>query len=176
MFDGWGEKAVGSAAAQNGVDRSKALLAMPKSKAALVDAYIQGVDRELEQRCPPSEIAAMKIRTRIRTLVWTRLEIMGPAREAVRSGLAILAMPQNIPLGARAGWRSADQMWRLAGDTSTDFNHYTKRATLGAVYGSTLLAGSTTIARVGPPRPLSLTAGSTTSFASRSGKATGDGR
>ena len=30
-------------------------------------------------------------------------------------------------------------MWRLAGDTSTDFNHYTKRMTLGAVYGSTLL-------------------------------------
>ncbi len=31
-------------------------------------------------------------------------------------------------------------MWRIAGDTSTDFNHYTKRVTLGAVYGSTLLA------------------------------------
>ncbi len=30
-------------------------------------------------------------------------------------------------------------MWRIAGDTSTDFNHYTKRMTLGAVYGSTLL-------------------------------------
>jgi ubiquinone biosynthesis protein COQ9 len=30
-------------------------------------------------------------------------------------------------------------MWRIAGDTSTDFIHYTKRMTLGAVYGSTLL-------------------------------------
>jgi ubiquinone biosynthesis protein COQ9 len=30
-------------------------------------------------------------------------------------------------------------MWRIAGDTSSDFNHYTKRLTLGAVYGSTLL-------------------------------------
>jgi ubiquinone biosynthesis protein COQ9 len=30
-------------------------------------------------------------------------------------------------------------MWRLAGDTSTDYNHYTKRMTLGAVYSSTLL-------------------------------------
>ena len=49
-------------------------------------------------------------------------------------------MPQNLPLrGPRIGWRSADHMWRLAGDTATDFNHYTKRATLGAVYGSTLL-------------------------------------
>ena len=36
------------------------------------------------------------------------------------------------------GWRSADRMWRLAGDTATDLNHYTKRVTLSAVYGSTL--------------------------------------
>ena len=48
-------------------------------------------------------------------------------------------MPQNLPLAARIGWRTADLMWRIAGDTSTDFNHYTKRLTLGAVYNSTLL-------------------------------------
>ncbi len=64
---------------------------------------------------------------------------MAPAREAVRRALAILAMPQNVPLALRIGWRTADVMWRIAGDTSTDFNHYTKRMTLGAVYGSTLL-------------------------------------
>lgn len=140
VFDGWGAKAVEAAAAKLVIDGKKALLAMPKTRAGLVEAYIQGVDRELERRLPAGELAAMKIRERIRTLVWTRLEIMGPAREAVRSALSILAMPQNLALGARIGWRSADQMWRLAGDTSTDFNHYTKRATLGAVYGSTLLA------------------------------------
>lgn len=140
VFDGWGAKAVESAAAQRNVDPAKALLAMPKTKAGLVELYIQGVDRALEERLPASELAAMKIRQRIRSLVWTRLEIMGPAREAVRSALAILAMPQNLALGARLGWRSADGMWRLAGDTATDFNHYTKRITLSAVYASTLLA------------------------------------
>jgi ubiquinone biosynthesis protein COQ9 len=140
VFDGWTDKAIETAAAQLGIDRAKALLAMPKTRAGLVDVYIQGVDRELERRLPPSELAGMKIRQRIRALVWTRLEIMGAAREAVRSALSILAMPQNLALAARIGWRSADQMWRLAGDTATDFNHYTKRATLSAVYGSTLLA------------------------------------
>jgi ubiquinone biosynthesis protein COQ9 len=65
---------------------------------------------------------------------------MGPAREAIRRALAILAMPQNVPLALRISWRTADGTWRIAGDTSTDFNHYTKRVTLGAVYGSTLLA------------------------------------
>jgi ubiquinone biosynthesis protein COQ9 len=140
VFDGWTAKAVESAAAQLGIDPAQARLAFPKRKPAMIDAYIQGVDREMEKRLPTANLASMKIRDRIRALVWTRLEIMGAAREAIRSALSVLAMPQNVALAARIGWRSADLMWRLAGDTSTDFNHYTKRMTLGAVYGSTLIA------------------------------------
>lgn len=140
VFDGWGQAALDAAADQLGVDRAQARLALPKTQAGLVDVYIQGVDRALEADFPPERIATMKIRERIRELVWRRLEIMGPAREAVRRGLAVLAMPQNVPLALRTSWRTADLMWRIAGDTSTDFNHYTKRLTLGGVYGSTLLA------------------------------------
>ena len=140
VFDGWSRAAVDSAAAQLGIDKAQARLAFPKGQAEMIDVYIQGVDREMERRLPAEKLRGMKIRQKIRTLVWTRLEIMGPAREAMRRALSILAMPQNVPQGLRIGWRSADLMWRLAGDTSTDFNHYTKRMTLGAVYGSTLLA------------------------------------
>ncbi|QIL01509.1 COQ9 family protein [Sphingomonas sinipercae] len=140
VFDGWTRAAVDAAADQLGIDRAQARLAVPKGQAAMVELYIQGVDLALEEQLPPEQLMALKIRERIRTLVWTRLEIMAPAREAVRRGLAILAMPQNLALGARTGWNTADLMWRLAGDTSTDYNHYTKRITLGAVYASTLVA------------------------------------
>ena len=139
VFDGWIAQAVDSAAGQLGIDPVQARLAMPKSQAAMIDVYIQEVDRALEASFTPETLAAMKIREKIRALIWHRLEIMGPAREAVRRALAILAMPQNLPLALRISWRSADLMWRIAGDTSTDFNHYTKRMTLGAVYASTVL-------------------------------------
>jgi ubiquinone biosynthesis protein COQ9 len=139
VFDGWTRQAVDSAAQQLGIDPVQARLAMPKTQAGLIDVYIQEVDRGLEAWFTPERLAKLKIREKIRALVWRRLEIMDPAREAVRRALAILAMPQNVPLALRIGWRTADAMWRIAGDTSTDFNHYTKRMTLGAVYGSTLL-------------------------------------
>jgi ubiquinone biosynthesis protein COQ9 len=139
VFDGWTRQAVDSAAGQLGIDPVQARLAMPKTQAGMIDVYIQEVDRALEAWFTPERLKLMKIREKIRALVWHRLEVMGPAREAVRRALAILAMPQNLPLALRIGWRSADLMWRIAGDTSTDFNHYTKRMTLGAVYGSTLL-------------------------------------
>ena len=139
VFDGWTRQAVDSAARQLGIDPVQARLAAPKSQAALIDLYIQEVDRGLEAYFTPKRLSKLKIREKIRALVWTRLETMAPAREAVRRALAILALPQNIPLALRISWRTTDLMWRIAGDTSTDFNHYTKRMTLGAVYASTLL-------------------------------------
>ena len=139
VFDGWTRAAVDTSAQQLGIDSVQARLAMPKTPAAMIDVYIQEVDRALAAYFTSDRIQDMKIREKIRTLIWRRLEIMGPAREAIRRALAILAMPQNVPLALRLGWRTSDVMWRLAGDSSTDFNHYTKRVTLGAVYGSTLL-------------------------------------
>ncbi len=139
VFDGWTRQAVDSAAQQLGIDPVQARLAMPKTQAGMIDLYIQEVDRGLQAYFTPERLSKFKIREKIRELIWRRLKIMGAAREAVRRGLAILAMPQNIPLALRISWRTADVMWRVAGDTSTDFNHYTKRMTLGAVYGLTLL-------------------------------------
>jgi ubiquinone biosynthesis protein COQ9 len=140
VFDGWTRAAVDSAAARLGIDPVQARLAMPKGQAVFIDCYLSEVDRALEAWFTPERLAGLKIREKIRALIWRRLEIMGSAREAVRRSLAILAMPQNLARAVRNSWRSADLMWRIAGDTSTDFNHYTKRMTLGAVYASTLLA------------------------------------
>lgn len=139
VFDGWSVKAVETAAAQSGIDPAKAKLAFGKDPAALVEAYIGAIDAAMAEAFPPERIATMKIRDRITELLWFRFTAMLPAREALRSAISILAMPQNALRGAKLGWRSADRMWRLAGDTATDFNHYTKRITLGGVYASTLL-------------------------------------
>ena len=140
VFDGWTQAAVDSAAAELAIDRDQARLAMPKDSPGMIDCYIEAIDSAMAAAFPPERMAKMKIREKIRALVWFRIETMTDAREAVRRALAILAMPQNAVHTARIGWRSADAMWRLAGDTATDFNHYTKRITLGALYASTLLA------------------------------------
>jgi ubiquinone biosynthesis protein COQ9 len=137
-FDGWNDSAIASAAQEKGVDADIAKLAFKGGAMALIEAWIGAVDAEMARRLPPDELNAMKIRQRITALVAKRLEIAAPDKEGQRRALAIMAMPQNIPAATRIGWRSADRMWRLAGDTATDFNHYTKRMTLSAVYASTL--------------------------------------
>jgi ubiquinone biosynthesis protein COQ9 len=139
-FDGWGDAAVKAAAEEIGVDADVAALAVKGNAMTLIDAWIDSIDLELALRLPPENLNAMKIRQRITALLATRMEIMAPDRESLRRAMAIMAMPQNLPQAAKIGWRSADRMWRLAGDTASDFNHYTKRMTLSAVYGSLLTA------------------------------------
>ena len=137
-FDGWNNAALDAAADSLGVDHDVARLAFLDGAVAMIDAWFASVDRAMAARFTPEALAAMKIRARITALVEMRLEILAANREALRRAIAILAMPQNVVRAAKLGWRSADIMWRLAGDTATDYNHYTKRTLLGGIYAATI--------------------------------------
>lgn len=139
-FDGWSPVALGRAAAMLGIPADRALLVFPEGAVEMIDAWFAGIDEAMRQALPPAAIGAMKMRERIRALVWARIEALAPHREALRRALALLAQPQNAPRAARLAWRAADAIWRAAGDSATDFNHYSKRAILVGVYGATLLA------------------------------------
>lgn len=137
-FDGWNEAAAEAACHDVGVPASRATLLFPGGATEMIDAWIQSSDADMTQAMEtaglPTGITAL-----LRTAILTRLDQQAGHREAVRRAISILAMPQNALMAARTLWRTADTMWRIAGDSATDFNHYTKRMTLGAVYSATLL-------------------------------------
>ncbi len=137
-FDGWSARALDAAAKDLGVDPAVAGLAFPGGAADMVAAYIRAADDAMVEACSTPEFRAMKVREKVTAAIRTRLEAAAPHREAVRRAAAILALPGNVPLAARLTWGTADAIWRAAGDTSTDFNHYSKRAIAGAVYSATL--------------------------------------
>ena len=145
IFDRWTQAALMAAAEMEGVDPALARLAFKgqgrQSEAmAMITAWIESIDQAMARDLPPETLEGRKIREKIRDLVWYRLDAVAGQEEALRRALAISAMPQNARQAMRSAWQSADIMWRLAGDTATDYNHYTKRAILASVYGSTMLA------------------------------------
>jgi len=139
-FDGWTRAALNRAAEEIGVPGAQAALVFPGGAIEMIDAWFGWIDAEMARALLPETLAAMKIRARITALVRARIEIVARHKDALSRAMPILALPTNAARTARLGWRAADAMWRLAGDTATDLNHYTKRLTLGAVYGSTILA------------------------------------
>lgn len=139
VFDGWSDEALAMAASEIGVPAPRARLAFPGGAPDMIDAWFDAIDRAMARAFPLEKIEGMKIRQRIRDLVMYRLEVATPHKEALRRALAILAQPQNLTFALRLNWRAADRMWRIAGDTATDFNHYSKRTILLGVYVSTVL-------------------------------------
>lgn len=140
VFDGWTPAARDAAASVQGVDAGLAQLAFDQGPMDMIEAWISHVDAQMIEAFPPERIAAMKIRERIASLVAFRFEAVAHQREALRRATAIMALPVNLGRAAKLSWRTADLMWRLAGDTATDYNHYSKRMILSGVYGSTLMA------------------------------------
>ena len=138
VFDGWSEAAARSAAEARGLDPEVARLAFAGGAMVMIQAWIVRTDRDMAQALPATTLAALPVRERIRRLIQFRLDAAGTTTEALRRALAIMAMPQNLRATLRQGWHSADAMWRLAGDSATDYNHYTKRAILASIYAATL--------------------------------------
>lgn len=138
VFDGWSDAALAQAATLAGVDLAVARLAFPGGAMDMIAAWIASTDAKMQAAFADGHLAGMKVRERIRTLLLFRLDAIAGQEEALRRALAIQAMPQNLSRSLKLGWSSADLMWRLAGDTATDYNHYTKRALLAGIYSATL--------------------------------------
>lgn len=138
-FDGWSTKALMNAAADIGISEPMAELAFPGGAVEALQMHMETEDAALADRLATLDLPSMKIRERITVAIRTRLEMNAHRREAVRRGLTMLALPQHLAMGSKAVWNTADVMWRAAGDTSTDHNWYTKRATLSAVLSAVLL-------------------------------------
>ena len=137
--DGFTEKTLNYAAAAAGVDASTLARVFPRGDQDLAEAFSEWADEQMDATLASTPLSEMKIRERIKAAVNARIVALRPYKEAARRAAAFLSMPQNTGLAARLLWRTADRMWRAAGDTSTDFNYYTKRGILVGVYSSTLL-------------------------------------
>lgn len=138
-FDGWTETSLKRAAADLGLVPADALDAFPGGATEALDLFMALADRHMIEDLEARDISALKVRERVLLAVRLRLERALPHREAIRRGLATLALPHNAPLALKSLYRTVDAVWFAIGDTSTDWNFYTKRAILAGVYAAALL-------------------------------------
>ena len=138
-FDGWTLAAIRAGAADAGIAEVEARNAFPGGPAELLEAFSREIDRHMLVELEKRDLAEMRVRDRIYTGVRVRLELLAPHREAIQRALSFLALPIHAPLASQCLYRTVDAIWHAAGDTSTDYNFYTKRLLLSGVYSSTVL-------------------------------------
>lgn len=138
-FDGWDDSLFDRADKRLGLTPGSAAKSFPDGALGLVLHFSDWANRKMLEKMPAKKIETMRVRDKIALGVRARLEALTPHKQALSAALAYLAPPPRNLWLPRLVWRTADELWRRAGDTSTDYNHYTKRILLSGVITSTTL-------------------------------------
>jgi len=134
---GWTMAGMERAAQKAGLSEGQVLLATPRGVTDLLDALGHRAAKAAGDRLRADDIPGLKVRARVRVGVKAWLAALQPHKAAVKRAAGT---PANLLTGPKGLWAASDTIWAALGDKSTDFNWYTKRATLSAVLGSTLAA------------------------------------
>jgi ubiquinone biosynthesis protein COQ9 len=137
-FDGWSDAAFDAAVADTGVDPVVARGLYPRGARDLARAWHDRGDDRMVAAFAQADLTDMRYSEKVAHAVRLRIEAIDD-KEALRRAMVQNALPLNAPDGARMLWQTADRIWTALGDTSKDYNWYTKRMTLSGVIGSTLL-------------------------------------
>ena len=137
-FEGWSQAAYDAALAQTEMNPDHARTLCPRGALDLAIAYHQQGDAAMVSAMKSADLRTMRYNERVAFALRARIAAVTD-KEAVRRATAVFSLPQHAADGARLIWGTADLIWDTLGDTATDVNWYTKRATLSAVFGATVL-------------------------------------
>jgi ubiquinone biosynthesis protein COQ9 len=136
--EGWTTRLATLAGRACGLSAGETELLLPYGPADLAALLSRRHDAQAMMALADVDPKALKIRERIARGVEARLEAAATDEAAVRRAAGFLALPAHAALGAHLAWESADVLWRWAGDTATDENHYTKRLLLAGILTGSL--------------------------------------
>ncbi len=138
-FDGWSESVLQRAAEQLKLHPGQIELALPNGMIDLIRYWAAQNDARMLCAWDEADTDAMRIRDRAIFLVKARILAIGDEhQEASRRAVGRLSLPDGAVAAAELTWATSDAMWRAMNDTSTDYNFYTKRGILSAVFAATL--------------------------------------
>lgn len=136
-FEGWSQEVLERAAVEEGLDPSYGWRLFPMGPLEAVALWSHLLDQEMIHNLPPE--TTLRVHEKITLAVKTRLKLLIPHREAARKTVKFLSLPHHISKGTQLLYATVNEIWYYAGDQSTDYNFYTKRALLAWVYSATFL-------------------------------------
>ena len=136
-FDRWSESNLKRASKACGFKPDYALVLFPEGIVEFTQYFNDLMNENMAENFDP--MVYSKVSDKIVHLIELKLDVYAPHKEAIRALYQYNIRPKNICSAQKQLWKTCDQIWYLAGDESTDYNHYTKRIILAAVYSRTLL-------------------------------------
>lgn len=136
-FDGWSEDTLEAAARELGAGEGMVRFLFPEGPKQAVELFLRRLDEQMEGSIKAMPLHEMKVRDKVAEGVMALLTHASAHKEAMRAAIQFLANPKHATVAANSLYHTVDTLWHAIGDTSTDFNFYTKRAMLAGVISTT---------------------------------------
>jgi ubiquinone biosynthesis protein COQ9 len=136
---GWTRRALAEALTEAGGDPSEAEWRFPGGAPEMIECFFALSLSRAVEKVGPDIAGEMRLGKRVRTVVGALLTELSAHKEAMRRAMAWLMLPRHAALTARLMAALVDGIWYAAGDQSSDFSWYTKRASLAGILLPTLL-------------------------------------
>lgn len=140
-FDGWDERLFTVVADELGTTSATLHLYFEEGISSAVAYFSHTNDQKMLDLCRKNKIHDIpSVREKVKQAVLLRLSLYTRNRPLLAKTMAFLSWPGHVPLAMRLLFNTADLIWaQVVGDTSVDFNYYTKRSLLMGVIASTVL-------------------------------------
>ncbi len=140
LFDGWLWHNIEKSCEDLGYEPSMARAVFPGGLNDVIFHFSVWADQKMLENLKTVDPETLRIRERIKQAVISRFECLCSCKEVVRYSLGYWVRPWRGQKAGKAVWKTADTIWNWAGDTSRDYNYYTKRGLLSGVIISTTMA------------------------------------
>ena len=136
---GWNEKLFTLITKNNKFKIEEILALFPNGYLSLLEFYLQELNIQMTLSAKNLSLNQMKTHKRIREIILLRLKINQDEKDLIKRTYFTLFLPQHSKIALMALYKTVDQMWFLAGDNSTNFNFYSKRAILASIYTGVMI-------------------------------------
>ena len=114
-------------------------LLFPDGNKDLLEYSLDQLNIELQEYCKSLDLIRLPLHKRIRKILLSKIEIMNKEKNFYKKIFLKSLLPNRTISLSKQLYKSIDQIWYLAGDTSVDFNFYTKRLILAGIYSRVFL-------------------------------------
>lgn len=139
VFDGWSEAAAEAAAVKAGLTAGEQALAAPRGVIDLLEGFFDEAEARAKDTLAGQDMTGLRVPEKVKRGVLAWLGALEPHREAVRRAASRGFLPWGAGPALQRSWKVAGMVWTAAGDTSEDYNRYSKRGLLAGVLPAIVL-------------------------------------
>jgi ubiquinone biosynthesis protein COQ9 len=121
------------------LDLNETQLLFPEGNVDLIKFALEQLNGELEDYCKKINLIRLPTHKRIKKVLLSKICLMNRDKFFYRTIFLNLLIPKRYFSLPKQLYNSVDQIWFIAGDSSVDFNFYTKRLILSGIYSRIML-------------------------------------